>query len=167
MDFSWFTQDTFVLLLSLLKKGVGLVKVRAAMLCTFFHRPRCSSCTMHSAFLVLLLFALGSGKHLTSCTEQRRTRRGSVLAPPHSAWFPRSGCYETSSLLIVFSLFPAQRSLVSFSLSLTPPEQLLLTFDTDLTDSGCDVSKLTLQNSSTIVVGGSYSPQVDYIESRP
>ena len=73
---------------------------------------------------------------------------GSSLCPhPHS--------------LHLFSLsFTAQPSLVSFSLSLTPPEVLTLTFDTALTDSTCDVSKLTLQNSSTLIIGGFYSPQV-------
>ena len=73
------------------------------------------------------------------------------------------------SINVVFTLRPlffghssaAQLpSLVSFSLSLTPPELLTLTFDTTLQSSECDVSKLTLQNSSVLMAGGSHTPEV-------
>jgi hypothetical protein len=68
--------------------------------------------------------------------------------------------YSIYLVLFLVSLGEAQLpSLVSFSLSLTPPELLTLTFDTTLQSSGCDVSKLTLQNSSTLVAGGSHTPE--------
>lgn len=45
--------------------------------------------------------------------------------------------------------FTAQPALLSFTLDMTPPEQLLLTFGADVDSTTCDMSRLTLQGMAT------------------